>query len=358
MQPKDLDTKIDLLIEAQQKIQSEIGEEFTMANAYASISSKVLKGNGFYSDKEKKEVIKLLGSHKNKELSSIPAKTLFYYLQAYQWHSYLSEDNEMSLKYSQELLRWWDQNINIKKEESYRNLIDIFNFLNLAIRLGKYHLVPKILNDLEDRTAKNEFESKLIARLLIQSKQMYFMNTGDISAATQVYQDNLKRFENLNFTDNTKLRIEINAAISFFLLEDYWKCIQIIDQYLKNKNVKIGTSIQRYGRIIKCLCFLELELVDSFESSFRSAKHFFKEIDLDNKDFDLQFIHFLYEYNYAIAQAKKNLLLKGKTIIKTESKNPKNEVLGLEEYQLWIDSKIKKQPIISLFCEKLSPANQ
>ena len=41
MQPKDLDTKIDLLIEAQQKIQSEIGEEFTMANAYASISSKV-----------------------------------------------------------------------------------------------------------------------------------------------------------------------------------------------------------------------------------------------------------------------------------------------------------------------------
>lgn len=140
-----------------------------------------------------------------------------------------------------------------------------------------------------------------------------------------------------------------NIAILFFILDDHQTCIKWIDQIIEHKKGGQKQAIQRYIRVLKTICFLELDMIDEFDNSCRSTNRYIENTH-NNKSQVLEYhiISKLKKIAAAPIEQLKNEYSGFKEFILTKRKDPNNKNLfGLDEYFYWINSKIDNTTILN-----------
>jgi hypothetical protein len=349
IKPVDLKEQINLLGKEQQSILESIEEEVQYTNAYRLILTKFFERINLFSEEQKSEFNRDF-SLEEKDINSFLSPRASYHFLLYQkFYSQFLGQPQAVFDYSHKILKWWKANQDIKKEERHSYLIDRFNYLAACFLINDYDEALVTLNEMSKEPTNNALEKRVLFQGLVQYRHLYYMNIGDFTTAKNEYLNVEKELKKINLDEKNRTTIIINFAILFFLMEDFADCIQTIDKILKNKNVTKRLGVQRFARVLKCICYLELSDVDGFESSHRSSRRFLAEIKENPESFEYQILALLKKLESAFPEDIQKIYQKIATFLDKRKNNPnQNNPIGLDEYSYWVESKLKKISMTTL----------
>lgn len=354
IKPEDLKEQINLLGEEQKKILIKIKEESQYLNTYHSITTKFFQHINLSTKEQKSDFTKEF-SLEEKDISSFSSPRASYSFLLYKkFHFQLLGKSQGVFDYSFKIMEWWEDNQGIKKEERHRYLVDHFNYLAACFIIKDYERILPTLNKLEKEPTENALEKRILFQGLIQYRHLYYMNIGDFETAKKEYLKVEEELKKIDLDEKNRTTIIANFAVLLFFMEDFDNSIQAIDAILKNKNVTKRLGVQRFARVLKCICYLELEDISGFESAYRAAKRFLVETKEDDKSFEHQILGILKELESATYSEVRGIYENTEVFLREKKNNPnKNDLLGLEEYVYWIESKLKKVPMTKLLLDNL-----
>jgi hypothetical protein len=354
IKPQTLQEDIHKLINKQQQIVQKIQEEADAYNAYHLSALAFLKQLSLPSKELKEQFLNKLAEKKDDEISPTSPRAQYHYLLIKKFNAQLLQKYEVVNKYAKKITDWWEENSVIKEEEKYQYIGDVFNYLASCLALKQFDEVLLILIKMEEEKPKNALAEKVLFRLLVQFKHLYYINIGDFTKAKKEYFKVVKTLNTIGLNEKNRTTIFINFAILFFFTEDFEDCITAVDEMLKKRQVKNRQSLQWVGRTLKCICYLELWDVDNFDSYFRSTKRIFRSAGLTASSFELTLLQLLKKVSESSFTEQKEIYPQILSLVNTQKNNPNGvESLGLDEYHFWIRSKVEKIPMVKLFQETL-----
>lgn len=328
-------------------------EEITYANANLSLEAKFLQQITLSTEEDKKalaEEYHFLTSVKYPDIQTIRGQ--IYYLRANKTLAHLLGHHKDVYDFCEKIVNWWENNPMIKKEENHLYLNSLFNLIAACSYMNHINRIPEIIEQLERLKPNNLMEKTLLFKKVLHYKILYLMNIGSFNEAKTTFLLSEKSLSKFNLDTKWKTMMIANFAILLFVLEDFRDCIQWIDNILENKNVKKRQKVQQVMRLIKCICYSELDDVEGFESTYRSTNAFFVAVKLKKSSFEftiLKYLNRIENASFDIQKKEQEALFE---FLKKEEKKPGNKLLpGLQEYLLWIESKLTGVSITDL-CRK------
>lgn len=244
-----------------------VEEEFEMLNLYDEVfSNAMLSRNQLVDDTKFTD---------NQQFSSTLAECRFY--QSAGVHFRMKNDFYNAIIYYDKVMNWWDKNSLRKEEDFYNYIIDVSNYLAACFRTEKFDDFESLIERLEEEQPSNTHHQKILFQRLFQFKLVYLINFGiveEVEKVAQQVEDGLSRF---SLNPSTEKVLLMNTAILLFIAEKFETCSLWCNRLIKNRNKSIRPEIDRGIQFIKCISFYELEDIDAFENSLRSATRFFNK---------------------------------------------------------------------------------
>ena len=350
--PIDLTKQIDQSLQEQNTLFNHLEQEKITSSLCDQVVTTFVNRIKISTEKEKEDFIE---KFPKKEWSVLTSKRAEYNLLLYQkFRATLLDDKQQVLYYCQELLNWWAINKPLIKIERRSHLLEKLNYLVACMDTKNFKDIPPILKELETIEPETTNEEKMLTQRLFPIKHWYYMNRGEFEKAKTEYQKIEKQLSELIIAEK-RVIITVNHAISLFILEDYKNCILYLDSILTSKRVEIRTGIQLMARSLKCLAWYELKEEEGFDSSYRAARRYLTAVSDEMKDIEGAFLSLVRRLNNSTEREKKEVIQEIYLFL-SEAKNNPNLVhwLGLNEYSLWIESKIKNLKMNQIFKNSLN----
>ncbi len=327
----------DLAVEQSTYLTS-IEEEFDMLNLYDKIFSNAMLN--------KKQLVDDEQFIKGKKFSSALAACRFY--QSAGVHFKMKDDFDNAIFYYDKVMNWWDENSYRKEEDFYNYIIDVSNYLAACFRQEKFDDFESLIDRLENEQPLNTHHQKILFQRLFQFKLVYLINFGIVQDVTQVanqVEEGLGRF---SLNPSTEKVLLMNTSILLFIAEHFEACIVWCSRLLKNKNKSTRPEINRGIQFLKCIAYYELEEVDAFENTLRSAARYFNKEQDQYLDYYLAFLNKIKKLmdvpSYEVTQQLQ--------AIKLYIDQMRHEIQGriplggIDEMTIWwIDSRLNKIPV-------------
>lgn len=350
LNPKSYKEKIDALIEEKEEVTGLINEEFKYSDYKYQVFSELARQNQFSDEVTKNHIQSkyFLEDEEERKISSIHGLYQFFLGKGIYYK--LLGDHENSFRFQEKASNWWELNDNFKGEEFAKYISDLANLIGFSFSNNKHELVPELILKLENVKPNNFHEERIIFENLGMKKLFISLNFGEFDEAKTIIADIEKGLS--KFYINKKIRTTLlgNFAVYNFIVEEYDNCIKWIDKIIGNKNVQVRQDVQRYIRVLKVICYYELEEIEKFELSCRSALRYIEKTTSKKQDvFDFFIISFLKKINQIPLSELKLAFQEFFDNLSVKKNNPSNKhLLGLDEYYYWVLSKLEKTPITEL----------
>jgi len=315
-------------------------EEIKYFDLYFKLSMEVLREFDLKDEGKKEALKKWVGFEllegKNKPTT---AQAGWRYLQCHAMYYQLLGEFEKVHFYFSKVVEWWDNHPKYKEEEFFRYIIDFSNLLNACFKQKQHqHLIPGLIEKLENESPKNFHEQKTIFQKVSISKLLFRLNKGDFEGARILVPDIEKGLK--KFSPKGQIVILINIAILFFVLKDYLVCIKWLNQVMKNLKTGERKDIQRMTRLLQLVSLYELGEIDKLENAFRASERFFKKQFLQGSSFESNVTTRLKRMFSAPLNDLSLHYSDFKNFLQSIKKRPKSEQpLGLDELTFWVEEK-------------------
>lgn len=351
--PDDLNTRTEELIEVRKQLMKELIEEADYTNLYLELQGKYFQRYTLSSEEDKASLIAKYSAKltDNVEIQSVRSQLAL--LMAKKFFAQLTGKPDEVYQICEQIVMWWDKHEAIKQEENYSYLKSLINFIVACSYVQKFEKMPPVIQAIEKVNPKNSMEKNLIFFSLLRYKNLYLMNTGAFLKAKKEFLNIEEQLRKSTIDNQSRTNIIINFSILLFILEDFQDCIVRINQILENKNVEKRHQVQQLARLLKCICYFELNHINEFESTVRSANNFFISMKLEKDCFEFQTLKHLKIIAGLYVKERKPAYEKMKEFLEKERKSPTDGFsIGLEELILWVESKLLGISILDLFVQK------
>lgn len=351
LRKRNLESRLKKIIEEKNQALESLEKE-TKFSDYKNLMFYETIKNRRLEDPEKIKFLKEKFPLEIEELESENSKFIHSTYEFYQSRVYyfrLLGKFDRAFESQKKIIDWWEVNKKFKKEYFPKYIGDLMNFIGISYENDEISHVPIILDKIELESPKSFHEERLVFETLALTKLLFFLNENRFLEAKAFVEKIEPGFKKYYIKQTLRHPIIGNIAILFFILDDHQTCIKWIDQIIEHKKGGQKQAIQRYIRVLKTICFLELDMIDEFDNSCRSTNRYIENTH-NNKSQVLEYhiISKLKKIAAAPIEQLKNEYSGFKEFILTKRKDPNNKNLfGLDEYFYWINSKIDNTTILN-----------
>ncbi|MEL6863673.1 MAG: hypothetical protein AAFP19_04605 [Bacteroidota bacterium] len=310
--------------------------------------------DGLRNEEEIKALEENLGLSKleiNEEGLPSLAQRAYYQSKAHFYQ--LARQFEKASDFQTKVLNWWDSNPVIKEEEFNRYIATISNVIQILFKGNQYQYIPALLQKLESEEATKYHDAVLLFRLLVSNQLLYYMNMGQFDKAQSLVPKIDAGLKKYQLNARGQLVLYGNIAILLFVMNDYKDCKDWANRILKCPKTDTRQDIQRFARILIILASYESN-ADDTDALVRASQNYFSKLPgISEVDFEPVVLKYLKKIIFAPLLEKKALIKEFDQYLQKLAEEPeKRRMLGLDELQLWTQSKLQRLPMIDLIRKK------
>lgn len=265
-------------------------------------------------------------------------QALLRYLQVNAFYNHLLGDEEKANDYFFKTVTWWDENPSIKREEFFRYIIDLSNFLSVLLRSGQHDKFLAVLDRLEKEKPDNFHEEGLLFQKVAFYKLSYFLKTGDYASGRSMIAAIEQGIKTFYIKEGTMLSIQYQVGLLLFFLKDYRNSKLWWEKIFAYKDQTIRTDIRKAARVLHLICVIETEELDAIESAYRANYRFLKaNFKGTAAKFEVEICHRLKKIPPLHTAESKKQLQQLQQFLQNEwpSGQAKGIPLGFEEVKYW-----------------------
>jgi len=254
-------------------------------------------------------------------------------------------------KFYTKVIDWWDKNPRYKEEEFYNYIIDVSNYLGSCFRQERFDQFNELITRLENEYPANSHHQKILFQRLFQFKLVYSINLGitkNVTKISNLVEEGLHKF---SINTSTEKVLILNTAILLFIAEKFDLCIEWSNKLIKNTRSLIRPDIDRGIYFIKLISAHEIDDLEIFESTIRSAGRFFNKEKDQYLSYYLKYLSKLKKLLDVPSDNQKEILLDLKNYIDQMRKEIKGRVplVGVDEMTIWwIHSRLQRKSIAEI----------
>ncbi len=249
----------------------------------------------------------------------------------------LRGEPEKVYQYFLKAAEWWDDYPALKEEEFHRYIINIYNLVNIAYKLKKYHSsaqqwLQKLKNEQLSKSYHNE---KIIFLNFSISNLLHLLNQNDFKSAYNLLPEIIEGQN--KFGLKKSIVLTGNIATVYFLVKDYKNCIRQADIISKSLKTTGREDIHRLMRIYKIISLFELDKIEEAESAVRAANRLFKAQRISKDRFEYLVVnHYLKQIFNAPLGELKQAVSYFRNYLEKQKSSQQGIPLGLEELLIWL----------------------
>ena len=274
------------------------------------------------------------------------------YYQSLALYNQLTGETEKVAEYYAKVVDWWEENPKLKEEEFYRFIIDLSNLLHAHANLGRYHLIPTLLNRIENLSGRNAHEKGILFQKTTIYRLLYYINTGRTDRLEDFIDHVRQGLDEYAVNPGTRMAIIFNMAVLLFIKEDFSRCVQWCDRIIADKDSQSRRDIQKDIHLLWMIAHYESSDYDAMEQCLRQAhKHFKSSLEDDDVDgYELSIFHRVKKLTRVPLSEKREVLADLVGYLKMLQKDNRSQIAsGLDELiELWAESRLKRRPISKL----------
>lgn len=255
-------------------------------------------------------------------------------------------DLEKVYDYSKRAVEWWDNYQALKDEEFHRYIAEINNLVNTCYKMeNKVGEAYKWYERLKSEKASGSLHNqKIFFRYLSLSRLLYHLNKNEFREAGKLLPEIIEGMNRFGLKKN--IALAGNIVTVYFLNKDYKNCTQWVDHIFKTMKNSGRLDIQRIIRIYKIISLFEMDEFEKCDLEVRSSIRFFKLNANSRETFEETILNnYLKDIFNSPIKEFKSAILNLKTYIEEIKTLPNSDnLLGLDELLIWVNSKFHKQP--------------
>ena len=151
-----------------------------------------------------------------------------------------------------------------------------------------------------------------------------------------------------------RLGYPLSASLKHFITENHLACTEWLDKIINDTKSLHRLDVQRVVRLFYIVSQIELEIDYQIIDNFCRATHRFLKVSglTDKVHSEYIILSFLRKYISVPSAEVRYTLEEFKNALDQVKNNPREAIsLGLDEFLLWIRSKLEKKPILQLIEE-------
>jgi hypothetical protein len=301
---------------------------------------------------------KMLPDYSEEELG-FEEKLYLYY--AYTAHYFFIMKTAKGFEYAQKLVELFDKNpemIYVKPEfyiKALNQLLVAQNKLNLTHDfLYTHSRLTSLKRNKKFKTTRN-VNLHLFKAIYIHEINKHFM-LGEFSKGTRVVQRHIRelnRFIPL-LDKNTVYLFYYKIACLYLGAGQFKPAVSWLNRIVRDEGVAVREDLQSFARILRLICYFELNDDDAVQSNIRSTYRFL----LSRKNFNqyeqliMQFLKNL-KGNESVAELKKRFIALRDQMIALLALPFEKRSFVYFDIISWLESKIQDRPIQVVFQERL-----
>ena len=209
-------------------------------------------------------------------------------------YHFVSGNDDLALKYQQQILAHWDAHSHFKVNEPLKYLAAVNNFVNVCYRANRLDLVKSGIERFNEVSCAGKesieavaFENKNAARLA------YLFATLKFDNAEQILDEMKAGFTKYKGKINPvrELMLKFNTVILYWVQNKMPEAIDVANEILNEKDIELRKDMQAALRMIYLILHFELNNTFMLEYAIRSAKRYLK---LNDKLYETERMFFRY----------------------------------------------------------------
>jgi len=286
--------------------------------------------------------------------SSFHAENHYYNLMAL-YYLYVKKNLKTASHYRHKVLELWRTNDKIRKNQRHEYKLAIANYLGSLHEMGKYGEFEKLLEEMENIPTKTLSDEAETFQNVYFYKSLWYTNTHKYRLAEElvpVIKQGLKKYYP-KINEAREVTFYHNMVILYFIQggrEKFRTASKLLNEILRSEKRIAREDIKRFAWVLEIILHHELGSDKVLEHIFNTAK---RELELKKKKphkfEELTFKH-LKGFLFAPPADKKTLLRAFREDLRAFAKE--NKHFGMEELDLWINSKIRNCTIADILREE------
>ena len=317
-----------------------ISEELKYLDLYLQLYLKVLQEFNLKDEESKallREEIPLELLQDDRMLSSAQAQRRFYLCNAMYYR--LVGETDKVYEYSMHVVKWWDNQKEIKQESYFRYLGDVINLIHTSYQNGSHLEDAQLLQNKieEERDGVSYNAQRMIFRYLSIANVLQHLNQGNFREASLMIPDILEGIKKYGFSNSIILIGNIVTVL--FVIQDYKNCNYWSSHIINNIKISERRDVHRIIRIYKLISLFELEEFDELDKFIRGTNRFWNKEKMDKNTFEVIVSNKFLRKIFDAPLSHTKSLIKEFQVYLLDRKDMQAG-LGLDELIIWCNQKL------------------
>jgi len=260
----------------------------------------------------------------------------------------LKSDNDAAFKYLAEMYQVYEKYKHIREILAVPYIKFVNNYLSCMFKCNRsFDQFPELIKRIKNTKTNRPDDAKIKFENTYYLEFLYYINQGDFQQLEKMmpsllnglkkYGDKIEIFR--------KIVIWYNLMVYHFIKEDFKSTNDWIQKILVEGKKTKRVDILNDSRLIQLLVHYESDETDILESLIRKVKRYFKEADNSNELVDLitEMMNAHYRKAHLMKKDFDKALHKFNKIDRAKNKN-----LPYDEIEIWLKSKVHRQPMLNI----------
>ena len=261
-----------------------------------------------------------------------------------------------AMDHSHCIMELWNESKTLKEAHPIIFARHLTHLLNLQIMLQDDKGSLASIQMMEQvKTTTREAELQKI-KLFSYLQLIFYLNTGQLDSVSEIIPeiDRLVDIYQSELHVNQILAFQFNICIFFFITGDFSNALDRCNFILNMESLGRREDIRDFLNAFQLILHFELENFDLLEYLNRSTHRYFKHKP-GAHDYEVSILKFVKESLHIEESSQQELLeLFQKELQPLSESQERRKPLGIFELLFWIESRLRKIPIRSVFEEKLN----
>ena len=271
-------------------------------------------------------------------------------------YSLLVNDIGQATVYYRQAVLLWKQHPALIEERSAQYRRYLLNYLNCLLPTSDEEEFATAIRDIKTLPFPFPEQEPVALGTIWNIQLLYYLNRGHVDRCAEVIagiEKDLARYIDC-ISPTTYITLCHNCTIFYFLTGRYGRALEYINNILNERRIEIKRDLHDFARVLSLVTHYELHNIDILDNMVRSAKRFLQQRESVGglEQVVLRAIRdILFSVDeHSLHRVFHSLYSKlAHQLHSTEGPEPP----GLPELLFWTESKLRRQPVRTIFTEKM-----
>ncbi len=271
-------------------------------------------------------------------------------------YSLLTNDIAQAIVHYRKAVLLWKQNPALIEDRSSQYRRYLLNYLNCLLSTSDEEEFSAVIHDIKTIPFPFPEQEAGAVGTIWNIELLYYLNKGRLEKCAEVIASVEKYLaRNVDaFSPTTYITLCHNCTIFYFLTGRYHRALEYINNILNERRIEIKRDLHNFARVLSLVTHYELHNIDILDNMLRSAKRFLQQRESVG-DLEQVVLRSVRDLSFCVDDSALHRAFEGLySILAAQLHSTEGiEQPGLPELLFWVESKLRRRPIATIFTEKM-----